>query len=165
MTFGEKLRQLRVQNGLTQEQLAAKIYVTRTAVSKWETDRGYPSLDSLKMLSDMFGVSLDSLISSADIQNNRTPVKKRKRVFYIISVLCLAAAALLLLLACFFNAPYLNIAGVGAAFMYALSAVLSRRPADSAKDNKTPARYALSRAAIAAVIAVAAITTLVGIYV
>ncbi len=62
MTFGEKLRQLRVRSGLTQEQLAQKIYVTRTAISKWETDRGYPGIDSLKQLSEIFGVSIDYLM-------------------------------------------------------------------------------------------------------
>ncbi len=38
MTFGQKLKKIRNDNGLTQEQLAEKIFVTRTAISKWETD-------------------------------------------------------------------------------------------------------------------------------
>ena len=50
MTFGEKLKKLRNDNGLTQEQLADKIFVTRTAISKWETDKGFPSIDSLKAI-------------------------------------------------------------------------------------------------------------------
>ena len=46
MTFGQKLKKLRNDNNLTQEQLAEMIFVTRTAISKWETDNGYPSIDS-----------------------------------------------------------------------------------------------------------------------
>ena len=49
MDFGEKLKALRTERGLTQEQLAAKLYVSRTAVSKWETGGGSPNLDSLQV--------------------------------------------------------------------------------------------------------------------
>ena len=52
MEFNEKLQQLRKQKGITQEELAVAIYVSRTAISKWESGRGYPSIDSLKALSD-----------------------------------------------------------------------------------------------------------------
>ena len=48
MDFGEKLKALRTERGLTQEQLAARLYVSRTAVSKWETGGGSPNLDSLQ---------------------------------------------------------------------------------------------------------------------
>lgn len=41
--FGEKLKKLRMEKHFTQEELAEKIWVTRTAISKWETNRGYPS--------------------------------------------------------------------------------------------------------------------------
>lgn len=64
MEFHEKLQELRKQRGMTQEELAAALYVSRTAVSKWESGRGYPSIDSLKAVSGFFGVSLDQLLSS-----------------------------------------------------------------------------------------------------
>lgn len=64
MEFHEKLQELRKQRGMTQEELAAALYVSRTAVSKWESGRGYPSIDSLKAISGFFGVSLDQLLSS-----------------------------------------------------------------------------------------------------
>lgn len=48
MGFAEKLQQLRKQAELTQEELAEKLFVSRTAVSKWETGNGYPNLNSLK---------------------------------------------------------------------------------------------------------------------
>ena len=63
MEFGEKLRQLRKSRGLTQEELAQVLYVSRTAVSKWESGRGYPGIDSLKEISGFFSVSIDDLLS------------------------------------------------------------------------------------------------------
>ena len=62
MEFHEKLQELRKSKGLTQEELAEALYVSRTAVSKWESGRGYPSIDSLKEISRFFGVTIDELI-------------------------------------------------------------------------------------------------------
>lgn len=67
MEFHEKLQLLRKQNNLTQEQLSEKLYVSRTAVSKWESGKGYPNLESLKALSKLFGVSIDELLSNGEI--------------------------------------------------------------------------------------------------
>ena len=64
MEFHEKLQELRKSRGLTQEELAEALYVSRTAISKWESGRGYPSIDSLKEISNFFSVSLDDLLSS-----------------------------------------------------------------------------------------------------
>lgn len=67
MDFGEKLKALRTERGLTQEQLAAKLYVSRTAVSKWETGGGSPNLDSLQAVARLFDVSVDDLLSADDL--------------------------------------------------------------------------------------------------
>ena len=64
MEFNEKLQELRKSRGLTQEELAESLYVSRTAVSKWESGRGYPSIDSLKEISNYFSVTIDDLLSS-----------------------------------------------------------------------------------------------------
>ena len=63
MEFNEKLQELRKNRGLTQEELAEILYVSRTAVSKWESGRGYPNIDSLKEISKFFEVSIDDLLS------------------------------------------------------------------------------------------------------
>ena len=63
MEFHEKLQELRKRRGLTQEELAEALYVSRTAISKWESGRGYPSIDSLKQISSYFSVTIDDLLS------------------------------------------------------------------------------------------------------
>ena len=63
MEFHEKLQKLRKSRGLTQEELAEALYVSRTAISKWESGRGYPNIDSLKQISSYFSVTIDELLS------------------------------------------------------------------------------------------------------
>ena len=63
MEFHEKLQELRKERGLTQEELAEALFVSRTAISKWESGRGYPSIDSLKEISNFFSISIDDLLS------------------------------------------------------------------------------------------------------
>ena len=63
MEFHEKLKELRKQKGLTQEEMAEMLYVSRTAVSKWESGRGLPGIESLKSISSLFSVSVDDLLS------------------------------------------------------------------------------------------------------
>lgn len=66
MTFAEKIKKLRNDKGMTQEELAEGVFVSRVAVSKWETGRGYPNIDSLQQIAKVFDVSVDSLLSTAD---------------------------------------------------------------------------------------------------
>ena len=67
MEFNEKLQELRKQKGLTQEELSKILYVSRTAVSKWESGRGVPNIESLKAISAYFSVSIDELLSGEEI--------------------------------------------------------------------------------------------------
>ena len=67
MEFHEKLQELRKEKGLTQEELAASLYVSRAAVSKWESGRGYPGIDSLRAISAFFSVTLDELLSEEEL--------------------------------------------------------------------------------------------------
>lgn len=67
MEFNKKLQELRKEKGLTQEELAEKLYVSRAAISKWESGRGYPSIDSLKLIARFFSVTVDELLSSNEI--------------------------------------------------------------------------------------------------
>lgn len=67
MEFCEKLQALRKQKNLTQEELAEVLFVSRTAISKWESGKGYPSIDSLKAVSKFFGITIDELLSGDEL--------------------------------------------------------------------------------------------------
>jgi transcriptional regulator with XRE-family HTH domain len=67
MEFNEKLQELRKQKGLTQEELAQALFVSRTAISKWESGRGYPSIESLKAIARFFSVTIDDLLSGDEV--------------------------------------------------------------------------------------------------
>ena len=67
MEFNKKLQELRKQKGLTQEELAKALFVSRTAISKWESGKGYPNLDSLKAIAQFFSITIDELLSSNEL--------------------------------------------------------------------------------------------------
>lgn len=62
MTFGEKLKEARKEAGLSQEQFAEKMNVSRSAIAKWESDKGMPDVNNLKMMAQLLGISLDYLL-------------------------------------------------------------------------------------------------------
>ena len=81
MEFHEKLQELRKSRGLTQEELAEVLSVSRTAISKWESGRGYPSIDSLKGIAAYFSVTIDDLLSGEKLlsiaeKENRSNIQK-----------------------------------------------------------------------------------------
>ena len=78
MEFHEKLRELRKQKGLTQEEVAESLYVSRTAISKWESGRGYPNIDSLKAISKFFSVTIDELLSGEQVLTIAEEDQKQK---------------------------------------------------------------------------------------
>ena len=82
MEFNEKLQELRKQRGLTQEELAEKLYVSRTAISKWESGRGYPNIDSLKAIAKFFSVTVDELLSTDEILTIAEEDNKRKETHF-----------------------------------------------------------------------------------
>ena len=64
MEFHEKLQELRKRRNLTQEELAEDLYFSRTEITKWESGRGNPSIDSLKTISGFFSILIDELLSA-----------------------------------------------------------------------------------------------------
>jgi transcriptional regulator with XRE-family HTH domain len=69
MTFAEKLKSIRKQTGMSQEQLAEKLGVSRQAVTKWETDAGIPDIENIMAISALFGISIDELLSNEKGRN------------------------------------------------------------------------------------------------
>jgi len=64
MTLGEKIQALRKQSGMSQEQLAERITISRQAISRWELNESVPDVDNIIQLSDVFGVSTDYLLKN-----------------------------------------------------------------------------------------------------
>ena len=117
MEFNEKLQELRKQKGITQEELAECLFVSRTAISKWESGRGFPAIDSLKSIAKFFGISLDELLSSEDILTIAENDKgcRQNRICDLVFGLMDFAAVLLLFLPLF--------ADRSSDFVYAISLV------------------------------------------
>ena len=97
MEFSEKLQKLRKSRSMTQEELAEALFVSRTAISKWESGRGYPSIDSLKEISRFFSVTIDDLICSDEMITVAENEKKEFADKYV-SLICNALDILLAIL-------------------------------------------------------------------
>lgn len=104
MTFGQKLQQLRKKQGWTQEELAAKINVSRQALSKWELGTAIPDTENVLQISRLFGVSTDYLLndqydSDEDLPAVRVSNQKMNNIYKnkLRSVIgaCISGAALL----------------------------------------------------------------------
>jgi transcriptional regulator with XRE-family HTH domain len=95
MEFHVKLQELRKRKGLTQEELAQALYVSRTAISKWESGRGYPNIDSLKALAVFFHISIDELLSGDELltiaqKDSRQKTNQLSSLMYGFWDICLA---------------------------------------------------------------------------
>ena len=95
MEFNEKLQELRKQKGLTQEELAVSLYVSRTAISKWESGRGYPNIESLKAIAKFFSVTVDELLSTDEVltiaeEDSRRKEKHFRDLVYGLLDICIA---------------------------------------------------------------------------
>ena len=100
MEIGNQIRLHRAALGLSQEELAEKLYVSRQSISNWETGKNYPDIHSLLLMSTLFGVSLDELIKG-DIAKMKEAIEqddirrfaRLSRAYSILFALCILAAA------------------------------------------------------------------------
>lgn len=81
MSLSEKILSLRTQLGLSQEELAEKLAVSRQSVSKWETGQSVPDLDKLIKLADLFGISVDELVREGE--RPQPPEPPQPQVVYV----------------------------------------------------------------------------------
>ncbi|MBO1265332.1 helix-turn-helix transcriptional regulator [Proteiniclasticum sp. SCR006] len=72
MTFSERLKNLRKERGVSQEELAKVLHITRQSISKWETGAAIPDMDKMRMLGDYYGLSLDELMDE-DFSGRKEP--------------------------------------------------------------------------------------------
>lgn len=163
MTFGEKIKSLREQNGITQDELAERLYVTRTAVSKWENDKGLPSIDTLKRIAELFGVTLDELVSDDAVKNARLAEDKEARRFRIPAACCLAAAFVLAFLTAYIS-KWCALPLIVSAGGFICCALLSKPAYKRRASRENTAAYIVSRVAIAAIFLLATVTLLIKLF-
>ena len=159
MEFGDKLKKLRTGNGLSQEDLAEKIFVTRTAVSKWETKKGYPSIDSLKLIADLFGVTLDELISDDDVESKKMIDDKRAKIAYVFAVAFLIATVAFAFAAYFSGYTLLCIGSFVGAVGYVVAAFLSKPRYKRFQSKNRIAADIFSKIIIIGIVVFAKVTT------
>lgn len=82
MDFGDKLKQYRLKEGLSQEQLAEKIGVSRQAITKWETKRGFPDVENMIILAELFKLTLDELVLEEVKKQEEKPVVFESETVY-----------------------------------------------------------------------------------
>lgn len=120
MELNETLQQLRKQKGLTQEEVAQALYVSRTAVSKWESGRGTPSIDSLKALARFYSITIDELLTGAQalrIAEDEIHQKAKRHLELVFGLLDISCAL-------FFFLPFFAQRSAGAVTAVALPALL-----------------------------------------
>lgn len=161
MEFGDKLKKLRTDRGLSQEELAAKIFVTRTAVSKWETKNGYPSIDSLKLITNLFDVTLDELISDDDVESKRIIDDKRAKIAYAFAVAFLIATITFAFAAYFSGYTLLCIGSFVCAAGYVIAAFLSKPRYKRFQSKNRLAYDIISKIIVIGIVVFAIVTTAV----
>ena len=93
MALHERIRSEREKMGITQQELAQKLFVTRQTVSRWESGSRCPDLIMAKKLADLFGMSLDDLVSDGDVENyvaTKSAVTDQKKMLAAIFILVLS---------------------------------------------------------------------------
>lgn len=86
MDFGEKLKEIRRNEGMSQEQLAEKIGVSRQAITKWETGRGLPDVENMVILAEIFKMTLDELVSQEKSRSRNKVQFMKAKLFMILIV-------------------------------------------------------------------------------
>lgn len=98
MEIGSRIRERRSALGISQDELASRVYVSRQTISSWENDKTYPDVQSLLLLSEIFGTSVDSLIKG-DVDTMTKTIEKDaltfKRLGFVMLVFLLLMIAAL----------------------------------------------------------------------
>ena len=127
MRFGEALAKRRKEANLSQEQLAEKLHVSRQAVSKWESDQSTPDIYTIQQISEIVGVSIDSLMSGKR-QEKKDNSQRDRTIWIILSIFMIVvfiSGTILLILSLFFYKDvfeplpvWLSLILCGVAFLY-----------------------------------------------
>ncbi|MDO5689302.1 MAG: helix-turn-helix transcriptional regulator [Tissierellia bacterium] len=123
MEIGRKLREARLKSGMTQEQVAERIGVSRQSISNWENEKNYPDIISIIELSDLYEMSLDVLLKGDEkmikhLEESTDIIKSNKRIVISLVLNMLLMAALILFIFPLSN-PLFTFAGVAIILMIA----------------------------------------------
>lgn len=97
MEFNNRLYELRKQRGLSQEELAGKLKVSRQTVSKWENGESTPDMEKLVAISDLFEMSLDELVLGKEQTDKLLTPENKKKVRKIVRIIGVAAAVIFII--------------------------------------------------------------------
>ena len=103
MLFKDKLKKFRTDNSITQEELADKLFVSRTLISKWENGVIYPSSENMKKLSILMNVEIDYLLTAEETKmialdtSSKNEISTTQKILYIISLILFVAGMTLLI--------------------------------------------------------------------
>lgn len=91
MNVGEKLKLARVKQGLTQDELAERLHITRQTISNWENSKSYPDILQIIELSNLYSMNLDELLKNDEemikhLEKSTNVVKSRKKLYYLIFI-------------------------------------------------------------------------------
>ena len=132
MELGNRIKKFREKINLSQEELADKIYTSRQTISNWENDKTYPDINSLKLLSNIFDVSLDNLIEG-DIESMKkkileTDIEEFKILSWIFTI-----EMLVMILSAY---PLMKFAGIFGIIIWILIAIITISTAFTKKKKK-----------------------------
>lgn len=97
MELGNQIKHYRIEKGLSQEELAERVYVTRQTISNWENNKNYPDINSIVLLSEIFEISIDNLIKG-DLEQMKREINSeevKKLNFYSLMMAILMIAAII----------------------------------------------------------------------
>lgn len=135
MNIGNEIKKRRAQMNLSQEELAEKVYVTRQTVSNWETEKSYPDIHSVLLLSQVFGTTVDALlkedISQMKSEINQNEIKRFNKYSGIFSILLILTILLTVPLIVLLRIPGIIIAVA----LWAVTMVYAFKVEKIKKDN------------------------------
>ncbi len=109
MTLGERIKNFRHEEGLSQDALADKLNVSRQSITKWENNNGVPDIDNLIALRKLMGISLDELVmgekgeGASAIKKQATNQRKQNSTLCLLSAMLFGLASVLWIISCVLN--------------------------------------------------------------
>lgn len=109
MTLGERIKEYRINNQMSQEDFAEKMHVSRQAITKWESDKGVPDIDNLIHLSRMMNITLDELVlgenceQTYDIEKQVEAKRINEKKGYLIGIIGFSIAIVFWVISCILN--------------------------------------------------------------